>query len=63
MSCFGNIHTRRKDGTYDTEPKVGECPDCGSDVDEHGECCEHDYCCYSPVVCKTCGYQPCQQYC
>lgn len=36
--------------------------DCERDVDEDGECIE-DRCTYSPVVCETCGYQPCDQYC
>ena len=41
---------------------VGECPECGGDVDEEGQttlpCCF-----YSPKVCDTCGWQPCDGSC
>jgi len=41
---------------------VGECPDCGCDVDEDGVNCEQN-CRYSPVECTTCGWRPCDLSC
>lgn len=44
-------------------PKVeidGECPECGTPtVGGHAE----SGCCYSPVICKTCGDAPCDGSC
>jgi len=39
---------------------VGECPDCGADVDENGEA---KACAYSPKFCETCGDAPCDGSC
>lgn len=44
------------------EDSVGQCPDCQSDVDKHGECTEEG-CGYSPIACDTCGWKPCDQSC
>lgn len=41
---------------------VGQCPDCEFDVDKDGDSTEQD-CHYSPVVCQTCGYRPCDGSC
>lgn len=38
----------------------GVCPDCEMDTLD-GEATEG--CCYSPVVCNTCGYAPCDDSC
>lgn len=38
----------------------GECPDCGSDTVD-GE--SIDICTYSPVICNTCGWAPCDESC
>lgn len=40
---------------------VGECPDCGGDVDEDGAA--SDGCNYSPCDCETCGSRPCDGSC
>lgn len=42
---------------------VDQCPDCGADVDAQGWCIEPDDCGYSPEVCSTCGYCPCDGSC
>lgn len=44
----------------DEEP-VGECPDCGMDVDIDGDAV--DICAHSPIECETCGSAPCDQSC
>jgi hypothetical protein len=41
--------------------KVGDCPECGADVDEDGNALEQ--CAHSPIMCKTCGYAPCDGSC
>lgn len=41
---------------------VGECPECGGDVDEDGGT-TLPYCSYSPEVCATCGWRPCDGSC
>lgn len=41
---------------------VGECPDCGCDVDKDGDCTEKG-CGYSPKLCETCGDRPCDWSC
>lgn len=38
----------------------GVCEECGSDTVEG---CSTDICNYSPQVCQTCGYSPCDQSC
>ena len=38
-----------------------ECEDCGAKVDDEGNTLEG--CEYSPIVCKTCGYCPCDLSC
>jgi len=42
---------------------VGQCSECGADVDEHGQSVDMEDCNYSPVICEKCGYRPCDQYC
>ena len=37
------------------------CPDCTSDVNEHGGSIW--VCGYSTLVCDTCGYSPCEDAC
>ena len=44
------------------EEAVGKCPECGCDVDKDGYCVE-ECCSYSPIACKTYGWQPCDQSC
>lgn len=44
------------------EPTVGECPDCGGGVDKDGDTTE-TCCYYSPTVCETCGWSPCDLSC
>ena len=53
MSCFGQDSYK--------EPVVGDCDECGAQVDEDGDAV--DNCCYSPVVCKKCNWQPCDESC
>ena len=38
----------------------GECPDCGEDT-IGGDAITG--CCYSKVICKTCGSAPCDESC
>ena len=40
---------------------VGECPSCGTAVNEDGEAVSG--CNYSPVLCEVCGDQPCDLSC
>lgn len=42
---------------------VGQCPECGADVDAEGDCVEIDDCYYSPEVCEKCGHRPCDGSC
>lgn len=44
-----------------TLPESGECPDCGEPVDKDGD--TKEACVYSPILCKTCGWCPCDQSC
>jgi hypothetical protein len=44
------------------EDTVGQCPECGCDVDKDGDCTE-ECCSYSPEECKTCGWRPCDWSC
>lgn len=44
------------------EDPVGECPECGGPIDAYGDTTE--VCCiYSPKICNTCGYSPCDGSC
>jgi len=45
------------------ELHVGQCPECGADVDDEGQCVETDDCRYSPCECTTCNYSPCDDSC
>jgi hypothetical protein len=38
----------------------GECPDCGEPTVDGNA---YDRCDYSPEVCKTCGWAPCDESC
>ena len=38
----------------------GECPDCGMQTVDGVAACGCDY---SPVLCETCGYAPCDGSC
>ena len=45
---------------YDDGEINGSCPDCGTPtVDGHA----FEGCNYSPIICKTCGDAPCDDYC
>lgn len=55
MSCFSVIEPD------DTEV-VGECQECEGDINKDG-LTVYDGCSYSPVDCKTCGFQPCDLSC
>jgi len=46
---------------WDDGPAVGECPDCGIEVNKYGDAVNG--CNYSPVQCETCGSAPCDQSC
>ena len=48
------------DGWDNGEP-VGECPECGAEVDESGDSVSG--CNYSEVVCPLCGDAPCCDAC
>ncbi len=52
MSCCGQEYS---------EKAVGECVECGSDVDADGDAVE--CCSYSPEECTKCGWRPCDQSC
>jgi len=52
--CCGNEY-RRCDSAIN-----GECPDCGAPTVD-GEA--QDICRFSPLVCETCGYRPCDESC
>ena len=54
MACCSPIEARPKE-------TVGQCPKCGSDVDEDGESTEEG-CTYSPR-CPECGDCPCDLSC
>lgn len=57
MSCYGG------DEVYDDDDMKsnGECPDCGCETWDGVSV--YPACSYSPVICKTCGDQPCDQSC
>ena len=44
-----------------TTKKIGECPECGGEVDEDGEALVG--CHWSPIDCDTCGARPCDDSC
>jgi len=46
--------------SFKPEEINGVCPDCGEDTVD-GEAAEG--CHWSPMTCKTCGAQPCDQSC
>lgn len=55
MSCcdpYGPYH----------EDTVGTCPDCGGNTDKEGDSTEES-CGYSPPMCRTCKWSPCDQSC
>lgn len=39
------------------------CLDCDARLDDEGYVIEMDDCYYSPKVCNTCGYRPCDNSC
>jgi hypothetical protein len=45
---------------YSREDINGVCPDCGEDTVD-GDA--YDACDYSPTLCKTCGWSPCDGSC
>jgi len=45
---------------YTREEINGECPDCGEPT-INGDA--YDNCDYSPEICKTCGWAPCDESC
>lgn len=55
MSCCDPIDARPED-------TVGECPDCGGDVDIDGDTTE-EACSYSPIDCDLCGSASCDESC
>lgn len=57
MACYGGGEVCDDD---DMESN-GECPDCGCETWDGVSV--YPACSYSPVICKTCGDQPCDQSC
>lgn len=49
------------DGWDNSGGHVGQCPDCGGDIDSNGQATIG--CFYSPVYCDTCGDRPCDDSC
>jgi hypothetical protein len=45
---------------YRKEEINGVCPDCGEDTVD-GDA--YDACDYSPTLCETCGWDPCDESC
>ncbi len=43
-------------------PVVGECPECGADIDKDGDSVDCG-CYYSTSVCPECGDAPCDESC
>ena len=43
------------------EAVVGICPDCGAAINKEGKAVYG--CSYSPSICDTCGYSPCDRSC
>ena len=49
------------DNTGYSEKQIdGTCPDCGEPTVEGSA---YDRCGYSPEVCETCGFAPCDESC
>ena len=46
--------------SYQKEDINGECPDCGEPTVDGNA---YDCCAYSPTMCKTCGWSPCDESC
>lgn len=55
------------DGWYHSDEEINdECPDCGTPVvrdEETGEMEAQSGCNWSPEVCETCGWAPCDLSC
>ena len=51
--CCSNTDYRLKDIN-------GECPDCGEPTVDGNA---YDSCDYSPKICETCGWSPCDESC
>lgn len=49
------------DGWDHSDLTVGQCPNCGDDVDDNGDAVRG--CNYSDVQCDLCGSRPCNQSC
>ncbi len=47
-------------GATPSDGEEGVCPDCGS-LTYDG--CSEEVCGYSPELCETCGFAPCDQSC
>lgn len=58
MCCVNEMSQKEHDLAH-----KGQCPECDCDVDEDGQCIERDDCYYSPLICKKCGYRPCDGSC
>lgn len=54
------------EGGYTAEEQkelhVGQCSECGQDVDADGDSIENN-CTYSPEVCEKCHWKPCDLSC
>jgi hypothetical protein len=51
--CYNNTN-------YSEEDINGVCPDCGEPTVDGNT---YDRCYYSPTLCDTCGYAPCDGSC
>lgn len=49
------------DGWDYSDLAVGQCPQCGDNVDKNGDAVVG--CNYSPTQCDLCGSKPCNQSC
>ena len=61
MGCWGSVSELTQKELADL--RTGNCPGCGSDIDEDGKSVEMDNCSYSPVICTLCGWRPCDDSC
>lgn len=59
MSCCAPIYSRKENAELTT----GKCPYCGNDIREDGTTTSDYNCGYSKVVCRTCGFSPCDNSC
>ena len=50
------------DGYESDKTPVGECRECGSEIDEYGYTTEW-ICNYAYETCESCGYSPCDESC